>query len=104
MNVPGKIALVAGATSGLGLARRKLSGQGAKVGVFVRRGALAGDIDPVLENEAIGAEGTSPTTRLSRPQFGRASGGTAYSTSPRPASARGNRAPAERRRSAANIT
>ena len=104
MNVPGKIALVAGATSGLGLARRKLSGQGAKVGVFVRRGALAGDIDPLLENEAIGAEGTSPTTRLSRPQFGRTSGGTAYSTSPRPASARGNRAPAERRPSAANIT
>jgi 3-hydroxyacyl-CoA dehydrogenase/3-hydroxy-2-methylbutyryl-CoA dehydrogenase len=57
MNIPGKVALVAGATSRLSLATaRELSGRGAKVAVLGRRGALARDIAASLQNEAIGIE------------------------------------------------
>jgi 3-hydroxyacyl-CoA dehydrogenase/3-hydroxy-2-methylbutyryl-CoA dehydrogenase len=56
MNIHGKVALVAGGTSGLGLATaRALSDRGARVVVLGRRGELARQIASSLE-DAIGVE------------------------------------------------
>jgi NAD(P)-dependent dehydrogenase (short-subunit alcohol dehydrogenase family) len=57
MEITGKVALVAGATSGLGLATAELlATRGAKVAVLGRRGELARKLAGSLDEEAIGVE------------------------------------------------
>jgi len=57
MEVTGKVALVAGATSGLGLATAELfATRGAKVALLGRRGDLARKLAGSLNGEAIGVE------------------------------------------------
>jgi NAD(P)-dependent dehydrogenase (short-subunit alcohol dehydrogenase family) len=65
MEIMGKVALVAGATSGLALATAELfATRGAKVALLGRRGDLARELAGSLNGEALGVEAEAAALRL----------------------------------------